>query len=240
MDSERIAPTLTSMPDEDRLMQAIDAELERVLAVEPSPDFAARVRASIGPADAMRAPRSMYWALAAAALLVAAVGLATFVIQRDGARTEHQMLARVLPPEGGSHDGRVEGSHEGRVDGSSGGRVGGSHRAPTSGRQASSASGLRAHPGGRPRVERNQPIVAARVTRQIDAVPAVLIDPRQRQGLDRLLAVIRSGDTIVPRALADAAAPAQDLTVAAVVVEPLQVPQLPAGGGAPDTNAVRR
>ena len=215
MDSERIA--LTSMPDDSRLTEVIDGELRRALSVQPSPDFAARVRSSIGPADAMRAPRNMYWVLAAAAALVAAVGLATFVIQRDGARTEKAAtLARVLPPEGGSRQAPV-------------------------GSVTASASGRGEHGVRRHRVERNRAsVVAARASHPADTVAAVLIDPRQREGLDRLLAVLRSGDTIVPRALADAAVPAQDLTVAAVVVEPLHVPELPVGGGASESNAVRR
>jgi hypothetical protein len=60
--------------EEQRLMDAIEADLDREMAVEPSPDFAARVRARIGAADRDRG-WSVPWGLAAAAVLALATGI---------------------------------------------------------------------------------------------------------------------------------------------------------------------
>jgi hypothetical protein len=67
--------------DERRLMDAIEADLDREMAVEPSADFAARVRARI------REPEhdggwSVPWKFAAAAVLTIATGV-LFVALRD-------------------------------------------------------------------------------------------------------------------------------------------------------------
>ena len=79
MSSEHAYDALTD--DERRLMETIEADLDREMAVEPSADFAARVRARISAADrdgGWRFP----WALAAAAVLTIATGI-LFVTLRD-------------------------------------------------------------------------------------------------------------------------------------------------------------
>jgi hypothetical protein len=60
--------------EERRLMETIEADLDREMAVEPSPDFAAKVRARINAADRDRG-WSFPWALAAAAVLMIAAGI---------------------------------------------------------------------------------------------------------------------------------------------------------------------
>jgi hypothetical protein len=60
--------------DERRLMETIEADLDRLLAVEPSPEFAARVRARISAAD-RAGGWSFPWALAAAAVLTIVTGI---------------------------------------------------------------------------------------------------------------------------------------------------------------------
>jgi hypothetical protein len=67
--------------DERRLMETIEADLDRLLAVEPSPEFAARVRARIGAAD-RDGGWSFPWALAAAAVLTIVTGI-LFATLRD-------------------------------------------------------------------------------------------------------------------------------------------------------------
>ncbi len=79
MSSEHAIDALTD--DERRLMETIEADLDREMAVEPSADFAARVRARISAADrdgGWRFP----WALAAAAVLTIATGI-LFATLRD-------------------------------------------------------------------------------------------------------------------------------------------------------------
>jgi hypothetical protein len=225
MPSERFDSKLTAVPEADRrLMESIDNDLRRALSVEPSPDFAVRARASIGRDRTMRPAWSVYWGLAAAAALVAAIGLATFVIPRDGTRTGEGVTSAavtgelppetVLPPKGGSHGGPIlpprGGSHAKVILPPKGGR----HKGAEDGRH-----------------------------RRVGREPAVLIDVRQREGLDGLLAAIRSGVRNLPQSLGQSGegpVTAQDLSVAPVVVEPLQVSPLAASGGSIDTGAVRR
>ena len=71
--------------EERRLMETIEADLDREMAVEPSPDFAARVRARISAADRDRAWR-FPWALAAAAVLTVATAI-LFATLRDAPRS---------------------------------------------------------------------------------------------------------------------------------------------------------
>jgi hypothetical protein len=79
MSSEHSIDALTD--DERRLMETIEADLHREMAVEPSADFTARVRARISAADrdgGWRFP----WALAAAAVLTVATAI-LFGMLRD-------------------------------------------------------------------------------------------------------------------------------------------------------------
>ena len=70
--------------DERRLMDTIEADLDREMAVEPSADFAARVRARISEAD-QDSGWSVPWAFAAAAVVVIATGI-LFATLRDAPR----------------------------------------------------------------------------------------------------------------------------------------------------------
>ncbi len=72
MSSEHAIDALTD--DERRLMETIEADLDREMAVEPSADFAARVRARIRAADRGGA-WTFPWALAAAAVLMVVTGI---------------------------------------------------------------------------------------------------------------------------------------------------------------------
>jgi hypothetical protein len=221
MHSERFDSKLTAVPEADRrLMETIDHDLRVALSVEPSPDFAVRALASIGRDKTVRPARSMYWGLAAAAALVAAIGLATLVIPRDGTRTGEGVTSAavtgeltpdsVLPPEGGSHGGAIlppkGGSHGGALGGSHKGALGARHRS-------------------------------------VGREPDVLIDARQREGLDGLLAALRGGVRNLPQSLGQSVegpVTAKDLSVAPVVVAPLHVLLLPESGGSIDTGVVRR
>jgi hypothetical protein len=60
--------------DERRLVAAVEADLDRLLAVEPSADFAANVRARISAEQAARGWR-LHWGFAAAAVLAIATGI---------------------------------------------------------------------------------------------------------------------------------------------------------------------
>jgi hypothetical protein len=79
MSAEHSIDALTE--DERRLMETIEADLDRLLAVEPSPEFAARVRARISAAD-RDGGWSFPWALAAAAVLTIVTGI-LFATLRD-------------------------------------------------------------------------------------------------------------------------------------------------------------
>ncbi len=72
MSSEHAIDALTD--EERRLMETIEADLDREMAVEPSPDFAAKVRARISAAD-RDGGWTFPWALAAAAVLTLATAI---------------------------------------------------------------------------------------------------------------------------------------------------------------------
>ena len=82
MSSEHAIDALTD--DERRLMETIEADLDREMAVEPSPDFAAKVRARIIAAD-RDGGWTFPWALAAAAVLTLATAI-LFGMLRDAPR----------------------------------------------------------------------------------------------------------------------------------------------------------
>jgi hypothetical protein len=70
------------------------------------------------------------------------------------------------------------------------------------------------------------------------AAPELLIDPRRRDAVDRLLAMVRSGvtDLPVPTPQESTSIVAPDLAVLPVVVEQLEVPLLPVSGGSNEGN----
>jgi hypothetical protein len=69
-------------------------------------------------------------------------------------------------------------------------------------------------------------VTATAVVRQPPGGQEVVIDPRNREAVDRLLAMVRAGMTGLPVTTPET----QELTVPPVVVEQLEVPLLVSGG----------
>ena len=212
MSSEHAIDALTD--DERRLMETIEADLDREMAVEPSADFAARVRARISAADrdgGWRFP----WALAAAAALTIATGI-LFVTLRDAPeKTGSPALTAgqdvVLPAQ------RVPDPvmATGRTPGSDGAR---SAPALTTASTRSRTTG----PG-------------TKIDRQIAraAEPEVLVPDDLRLAIERVMAMGRAGalnkQTFPPERTT--ATVEESPEPVAMVVEELQVPPInPAGG----------
>ncbi len=209
MSSEHAVDALTD--DERRLMDTIEADLDREMAVEPSADFAARVRARISAADrdgGWRFP----WALAAAAALTIATGILFATLrERAGDRRAHLRSSRDMTSRCRLRACPIP-SWE-----LAGRRVRDSVRVPAS-------VGSRV-PGPATRIDRQ----TARA-----AEPEVLVPDDLRLAIERVMAMGRAG------AINQQAFPPERTTATveespepvAMVVEELQVPPInPVGGG---------
>ena len=210
MSAEYSIDALTA--EERRLMDAIEADLDRVMAVEPSADFAARVRARIGEAD-RDARWNVPWAIAAAAVLVIAAGvlLATLrdqpsAVDSAAIVTGHDVAlpAPKLPP-----------------------------AVTAAGRSLDVASARPRHDLSRVPIARRAAAGGSRIDRAVE--PEVLVPDDLRLAVARVMRMVRDG-TISERAFAPEHAasaveePAE--AVGAMVIEELHVPSIdPAGGG---------
>jgi hypothetical protein len=83
--------------DEALTDSALDREIERALAVEPSPDFVARVRTSIA-SEPPRPAWHLSWAFAGAGAAVAAIVFALVVAWPERTVAPAPMIVQVAPP----------------------------------------------------------------------------------------------------------------------------------------------
>ena len=214
MSSEHAIDALTD--DERRLMDTIEADLDREMAVEPSADFAARVRARISAADrdgGWRVP----WALAAAAVLTIATGILFATLRerpRDAGAPAVTAGHDVALPAQGAPDPVVATSRTPDA---------GSTRALSANASAASARSRTTGPG----TEIDRQIARA-------AEPEVLVPDDLRLAIGRVMAMGRAGalnkQTVPPERTT--AAVEESPEPVAMVVEELQVPPInPAGGG---------
>jgi hypothetical protein len=194
MSRTRISDGLSEL--DERVVAAAEADLDLLLALEPAPDFAARVLARISAEHASRGWR-MGWAgvvLASAATLVITFTLRSGSGARDRAPSfteplHHDVVLSVEPLE-------MHGAVSLAVTAPKGGRA--AHRP----------------------VGRSLKAAPLRV-----AEPEVLIDPLLGDAVRRLAVSTRNvllDDTTSARNLQ----PASDVPVPSVVVEPLTVPEL--------------
>jgi hypothetical protein len=214
MSAEHAIDALTD--DERRLMEAIAADLDREMAVEPSADFAARVRARIGAADRDRGWR-FPWLLAAAAALTIATGI-LFATWRAAPETTGAPALRA------GHD--VALPAESVPD-----PVVGTNRTPDAGSARAlsakaSAASARARTDG-PGTGIDRQIASA-------AEPEVLVPDDLRLAIERVMAMGRAGtlnqQTFRPERTAATAEESPEPV--AMVVEELHVPPInPDAGG---------
>ena len=90
MDAERRGGEMTD--------QALDRELQSILAVDPSPEFVARVRTRIASEPQRSAAWSMWMFAAAAAAVVAIAVVVSRGVPREGAAASKPLASRVLTP----------------------------------------------------------------------------------------------------------------------------------------------
>ena len=90
MDAERRGSEMTD--------RALDRELQSILAVDPSPEFVARVRTRIASEPQRSAAWSMWMFAAAAAAVVAIAVVVSRGVPREGAAASKPLASRVLTP----------------------------------------------------------------------------------------------------------------------------------------------
>jgi hypothetical protein len=206
--------TLTD--DERRLMETVDAVLDREMAVAPSPDFAAKVRARIAasPPDGRRNVR---WGFAAAAVVVIATGILLAGLRNRPADVDSLVVVTrhdvVLPAPELFSGSRIPDPGS-RVD-----RSGSALPIPDPGSRVDrSVSGSRL-PDRRSRIDRS-------------VEPEVLVPDDLRLAIGRVMEMVRAG-TLDDRAFraerADAAGEESAEPVAMVVKE-LHVPPIKLAG----------
>ena len=199
MSRTRIKDRLSDI--DERVVADAEADLDRLLSVEPSPEFGARVLARIKAPHAARGQRAGWavwagWALASAAALVivGALTLRSGSGGRDGAVPSSQPVPRdiVLGPDARS-------------------LVGGSPKTtplPTDEPEAG-------HP-----VARSLKTVPPRLDE-----PEVVIDPSLADAIRRL--AVSTRNVLLDGTASDGSLqPASDVPLSSVVVEPLTVPEL--------------
>jgi hypothetical protein len=210
--------------DEHRLVAAAEQDLSRLLSVEPSPAFAANIRARVSEEERPGQWRGRWAPIALVASVVAIAGIAILLSTMAGEPAmEHGAGAAAarrdvsLPADMRRADAAGVTADPGpsRTLGRESRRAEATFRAPN----ASSPP---------------RPTEVARDPRPSGA--EVLIDPQRRDDVNRLLAMLRSGTANVPVATTEA----QDLTVSPVVVEQLDVPLLYVTGESDEINDLRR
>jgi hypothetical protein len=155
--------------EERRLMDAIEADLDRMMAIEPSADFAARVRERIGAVE-HDGRWSMPWTLAAAAVLVVAAGVLLATVRDRSAGLERPAMVA-------GHDVRLP--------------------APDITQAAHASSGSRIPRLRASTTQRASPFAAGgsrrghQITRADE--PEVLVPQDLRLAIDRVMAMVRAG-----------------------------------------------
>jgi hypothetical protein len=215
MSSKHAIDALTD--EERRLMETIEADLDREMAVEPSPDFAARVRERISAAD-RDSGWGVPWAFAAAAVVTIVTG-----ILLAGLRGQPVDAPAIVA----GHDVALPAP-------TSPGPIAAARRpAVTSWR----VSGLPSNVSAGSRID-------PRLARASE--PEVLVPPEFRLAIDRVMRMVRAG-TLNPTRDVDAAGAGNQLAsrperataaaeepaepVAPMIVEELQVPPINLAGG---------
>jgi hypothetical protein len=204
--------TLTD--DERRLMETVDAVLDREMAVEPAPDFAAKVRARIAASEPDEG-WNVRWRFVAAAVVVIATGILLAALRSGPGDVSAPVVSR--------HDIALpERSFEARIP-DPGSRVNRSVPAPRIPDPGSRVD--RSVPGSR------IPHPASRIDRSVE--PEVLVPSGLREAVDRLMEMVRAG-TLDERAFPPGRAAATvegSAKPVAMVVEELRVPPIKLAGG---------
>jgi hypothetical protein len=214
--------------EEHRLVTVAEQDLDRLLSLQPSPDFAAKVRARVRD-DERPAQWRGRWvtgvAVAASIVVIAGIALMVATMRRAPAVKEVPVATEAAVGRDVSLPADKPGVHQ-TLMADPASRI----EDPTAPIPAS-RSAENAHIA-RPRS------TATAGPPQRTAVPDVLIDPRRRDAMDRLLAMVRSGMTDLPATALEGRQPivAQDLAVPPVVVEQVEVPLLPGSGGSNESN----
>jgi len=207
MDAERARRAMTGA--------AIDREIQEALAVDPSPEFLARVRTRIA-AEPPRAATWLPWKLVAAAVMAAIVA-AVVVMSRPQERTDGTATAQGdirLTPEVPVEQPR--GLEPSRAADST-------HRpveAPGAQRRASA--------------RRLTPAPAQSETRLVAAMPTepeILVDPREARAMRLVIRATRDGRFDLWTALQAEAPTVMELPpIAAIVIAPLSIDPLTPSG----------
>jgi hypothetical protein len=199
---------------QQRAMRAIEQDLAQLGAIEPSGDFAARVRTRIESRERARVP-AFWWLTSAAAAAAAILLVAAFVIQRADRGDVPREAPRVA----------VSSKQPAQVPG-----VVPDVPAVTAEPPAAASASRRPNPSARDR----RAVSAAHVTAPVRPDAEVIVPPDQALAIARLVALVRSGQgpDIPAKPAADPAPPA-DLVIAPLTIDALVVPDVEIASSAP-------
>ncbi len=213
MSRERSISPLTG--DDHRVIAAIERDLERLLSVEPSPDFAQRVRTRIADGNAVAGTPGWRYGLAAAAALVALVATGVLLTRSQDPPAALPVVT-MAPQETRAATGAAASARA-----AAGARVAAGKNDAGVRVEATSVAGSGVAVS--PRIVGRLPRIAT------GAGPEVLVPDEQRVALRRLLDMARAG-TLDERVFPSEAQTAPDRepgqSVAPIVIEDLQVPPL--------------
>ena len=203
MDAERSGGAMTDT--------AIDREVQAALAVDPSPEFLARVRTRIATEPAGDASW-LSWKVVAAGALAVAILMAVVVSRPEGTPTAVSQASRAedvrLPPSAAVEPPRRAETPEART------RAWRADQPPPRLRRSAEASAKAEAPEARRRPE-----------------PEILLDPAETRALRRLIAGTRDGSLDLSAALRAATPTAMDLPpIDAIVIAPLTIDPLTPSG----------
>ncbi len=187
-----------------RAIEGLDAELQQMLAVEPSPFFVQRVQAHVNPSPAPRGWSGFWWSGLAAAAAVVIV--ATSLTMRE-------------PRGGSSPQARPETPSQTQT---------------TAANPPESSPAIRDSPAtgaDRPPIaprRRTQPPAVTATSVRAQAEPEVLVPAGQMQAVGRYMTLLRSGrlDTSSLEAKAERDSTPEELLLGALEIRPMTVTEL--------------
>jgi hypothetical protein len=195
---------------------AIDREIQTALAVDPSPEFLARVRTQIA-AEPPGATTWLPWTLVAAAVMAAIVAAVVVMSQppeRTGGTATAQGDIRLTPEVSIEQPRAPEGSRA---------------SADTTDRPVETPGTQRRAPARRLTPAAAHP--EARLVAAMPAEPEILVDPREARAMRLVIRAARDGRFDLWTALRAAAPTVMELPpIAAIVIAPLSIDPLTPSG----------
>ena len=201
------AACAATLEAERRAVGALDRELQDALAIEPSAHFVQRVQARLRQAPAPAPTPRLWWALAAAAAIIATGVTGSFVLTSGSRGAPPPAVGATASPAASIARAPVVAPAPPSVPGQA---------RPRPSRHAREGSKTRRAP------DTESP------TRTLEA-SAVILPPGQLRAIDRYLALVRGGQLDTSPLAAQPDASAADLVVTPLSIDPLAMISLDSG-----------